>query len=172
MSGHQPLLPEYEVQEPSGLPIYYGDGDDTTPIYHSEAEGEIPNKPMRLAFSQIDGQTSIVVSNADTSAPLYNIQLDDNLAAWVNMSPTAILANPDNLPPFETTAPAFTTIQFGTHALLNSFDPYRHDIRRWGYKITIPDSNNNGSNLSSNFPLDEGTNLYAVGLFETTKTNH
>ncbi|KAJ3027088.1 UNVERIFIED_CONTAM: hypothetical protein HDU68_004520 [Siphonaria sp. JEL0065] len=146
------LLPEFQPTE-SAIPSYEG--------------GQEAGVPKRFKLEQFPGQTAIVVSDTDTSAPLYSIQLDDNAAPWVSMSPVAILANPPSLETFENTAPAFTTIQFGSNAVLNNFNPYRHDIRRWGYKITAP-----SGNYESNFPLDEGISLYAVGLFETAKTKY
>ncbi|KAJ3064413.1 hypothetical protein BCR33DRAFT_771359 [Rhizoclosmatium globosum] len=47
-------------------------------------------------------------------------------------------------------------------------EPYRHDIRRWGYTVTTATH----GKLQDSFPLDEGISLYAVGLFESESTKY
>ncbi|KAJ3047367.1 hypothetical protein HDU99_009512 [Rhizoclosmatium hyalinum] len=140
------------------------DGDTST-IQGSEVLYDEPEHlPNKLKFTQ-QGAT-INVTGATSGAPYFSINfIASAFGEWFLQPTGALLSSPPTLPIFSEAAPQIIATSVSSDQLVASLNPYKHDIRRYGFKVETPTS----SLIETNFPLDEGKNVYALGLFSTPR---
>ncbi|KAI9340003.1 hypothetical protein BDR26DRAFT_861946 [Obelidium mucronatum] len=127
------------------------------------AAQEIPDPcPSRLQITQKDG--TVFFTDAATNLPVFTLTLPNIPDAWYNLPTESLLKAPPVLDTFDHAAPdLILSDNFGAAAI--SLSPYKHDVRRYGYKMAT----RSDGEIDNSFPLDEGKNVYGLGLFTTSR---
>ncbi|KAJ3009863.1 UNVERIFIED_CONTAM: hypothetical protein HDU68_002458 [Siphonaria sp. JEL0065] len=106
------------------------------------------------------GDTIVFANKTDT--PVFTLSIPDIPDIWYTKSTKSLLLDPPTLQTFDQVSPDLI-LSNATGAVVASLSPYKHDVRRYGYKMTTQTK----LEIENSFPLDEGRNVYGIGLFTT-----
>ncbi|KAI9331064.1 hypothetical protein BDR26DRAFT_870634 [Obelidium mucronatum] len=133
---------------------------DTSSIATQEVEEVLPT---RLQLTHQGDE--VIFTESVNGAPVFSLSIPDIPEIWYTQSTLSLLLEPPTLGAFSEVSPDLILSDIASGNVVASLSPYKHDICRYGYKMSTPQ----GREITNSFPLDEGRNIYGIGLFETTR---